>query len=316
MTSLADPPLAAPVAAGYRSAFRSWDTRSWVRAKPRRTAPFRPGLAFFTPDVVPILAAGRTPDATAVEELCVRHLQWHLAMTVGLELGPVNDAVAVIRDRAAWFPRELRSDALRLYADEAGHAEMANAMAEAVERSTGIAPPEAPAPFARAVADAVAGAPEPLRDVVRLLAAFASETLITTTLTLVPYDDRVQAAVRELLADHAEDERRHAVFFRDVFAATWPRLDADARRVAGTLLPGMIHAFLAPDRAELVATARAHPGLFGDAEEAAELADRAAAPAVRAAAAKTVAVLRQHGAFDDPEIVAAFAARDLLPGAR
>jgi hypothetical protein len=319
VTSVADvpQPLADPGESGYRSAFRSWDTRAWIRAKPHRTAAFTRGLTFFTPDVVPIFTAptARTPDETVVDELCVRHLQWHLAMTVGLELGPVNDAVAVIRDpdRAAWFARELRHDALRLYADEAGHAEMANGMADAVERATGIAAPTAPAPFARLVADAVAAAPEPVRDVVRLLAAFVSETLITTTLTLVPYDDRVQTAVRQLLADHADDERRHAVFFRDVFAATWPRLDPETRRVTGTLVPGLVHAFLAPDRDELAAAARAHPDVFGDADEAALSAGRAVAAAVPAAAGKTVAVLARYGAFDDPVIAAAFAERGLLP---
>jgi hypothetical protein len=250
----------------YRSPFRCWDARAWVRSKPHQPVDFLPGRAFFTPEVVPLLAH---PDASrldrdAVDELCARHLQWHLAMTVDLELGPVNDAVHVIRDAGDVFPRELRSDALRLYTDEAGHAEMCATLADAVERSTGIRAPDGPPPFVRAVRAAVASAPDDVRDAVRLLAAFVSETLISATLTRVPFDDRVQTGVRQLVADHAEDERRHAVLFRDVFARWWPALDADVHRALAALAPELVHAFLAPDLSELEAAASAHQDVFGD----------------------------------------------------
>lgn len=301
---------------GYRSAFRSWDSRAWVRAKPRRTAPFAPGRLLFTPEVVPLVGTRELPvDVT--EELCARHLQWHLAMTVRLETGPVNDAVTVIRDSpwASLFSRELRHDALRLYTDEAGHAEMTNYMAYDVERATGIGAPETPPPFVRRVRTAVDTAPDELRDLVRLLAAFVSETLITATLTRVPYDDRVQLAVRELVADHAEDERRHAVFFRDVMVRVWPRLDEQTRRDVGLLVPDLIGAFLEPDEDELVAAAARHPETFGDPSTAAKDAVAAATEdgTVRAGAETTLRVLNELGAFDDPVVAAAFVGRGLLP---
>lgn len=305
----------------YRSAFRSWDTRAWVRSKPHQPTDFDDGRAFFTPEVVPLLAlpeaAGLSRDA--VDDLCARHLQWHLAMTVSLELGPVNDAVLVIREQPA-FPKELRHDALRLYADEAGHAEMSAAMADAVERSTGIGAPATTAPFVRRARAAVAEAPEETRDAVRLIAAFVSETLISMTLTRVPYDDRVQHGIRRLISDHADDERRHAVLFRDVFARLWPGLDPDVRRSAGVLIPDLVHAFLAPDPAELAAAAAAHPEAFGDPAEAARTAGELATTtgAYAGAAEPTLRVLHEHGAFDDPDVAAAFVRRGLFPdvGAR
>lgn len=302
--------------APYRSAFRSWDSRAWVRAKEHQSTAFDGGRAFFTPDVVPLLSLPESAalSAEALHDLCARHLQWHLAMTVDLELGPVNDAVHVIREHAA-FPKGLRHDALRLYTDEAGHAEMCATMADAVERATGVAAPDAPPPFVTHVREVVAAAPDDVRDVVRVLAAFVSETLISATLTRVPYDDRVQLGIRRLIADHAEDERRHSVLFRDVFARLWPTLAPDVRAAAGVLVPGLVHAFLAPDVADLTAAAALHPEAFADpALAAAAAVERATANGAFAAAAEpTLRVLHEHGAFDDPDIAGAFVACGLFP---
>ncbi|HEV2889247.1 MAG TPA: diiron oxygenase [Frankiaceae bacterium] len=301
----------------YRTPFRSWDTRGWVRSKPHQPTEFADGRAFFTPEVVPLLAlpAAAALSRDAVDDLCARHLQWHLAMTVDLELGPVNDAVHVVRDSGDVFPRDLRTDALRLYTDEAGHAEMCATMADAVERATGVAPPAGPPPFVRAVRDAAAAAEPGARDAVRLLAAFVSETLISATLTRVPFDERVHVGVRQLVADHAEDERRHAVLFRDVFARYWPSLDAAVRRAVGLLLPDLITTFLAPDDAELAVAAAAHADVLGDPVVAAgEAALRATANgAFLAAAEPTLRVLHEHGAFDDPDVAAAFVDSGLFP---
>ena len=242
----------------YRSAFRGWDTRAWIRAKPRRSAPFERGLLFFSPDAVAELRGHQTEvQSEATAELCVRHLQAHLAMTVVLELGPVNDACMVIRDSeySPWFPAQLRHDALRVYADEAGHAEMTDDMATLVERATGIAPPTTPPAFVRTVKTLVAAAEPEHRDLVRFVAGVVSETLISVTLTRVPLDDRVQLAVRQLLADHAADERRHAALFRDAFACVWPRLTPDVRQAALRLVPELVLAFLEPEHAELAAAA-------------------------------------------------------------
>ena len=301
----------------YRTPFRSWDTRGWVRAKPHQSTEFADGRSFFTPDVVPLLAlpAASGLSRDAVDDLCARHLQWHLAMTVDLELGPVNDAVFVIRDTGRVFPRELRTDALRLYTDEAGHAEMCATMADAVERATGVGAPAEPPPFVKAVRAAVAGADEEVRDAVRLIAAFVSETLISATLTRVPYDERVQTGVRQLVADHADDERRHAVLFRDVFARYWPSLDPDMRRAVGVLIPDLVHTFLAPDDTELANAAAHHADVLGDPVVAASEAGlRATANgAFLAAAEPTLRVLHEHGAFDDPDVASAFVDRGLFP---
>lgn len=312
--------MEAPDPVRYRSAFRSWDTKSWIRSKPHRAALFDARLAFFAPSAVPLLAipeARRLPIDVR-DDLCVRHLQWHLAMTVPLELGPVNDACIVIRDseHTRTFPRELRHDVLRLYADEAGHAEMMSAMCDAVEDATGVAAPSGQPQFVRRVGELVAAAEPSRRDLVRFVAGLVSETLITVALTAIPLDDRVQRPVRELLADHAEDERRHAALFRDAVVRLWPALPLDARRAVGVLVPDMLLAFLEPDRAELAATAAAYPEWFPDVPAVVEAAVRTAraTPGFRDAAASTVRALRDAGAFTDDDVVEAFRATGFLPG--
>ena len=303
----------------YRSAFRSWDAKAWVRAKPHRTAPFDASLLFFTPDAVPLLTGkdARWLPGDTRDELCVRHLQWHLAMTVPLELGPVNDACLVVRDSeyAAAFPRELRHDALRLYADEGGHAEMMSEMCDAVERATGIAPPSAAPQFVRRMRALVAEAEPAHRELVRFLGGLVSETLISVTLTRVPVDERVQLAVRQLLADHADDERRHGALFRDAVVRLWPTIDTDVRRAVGVLIPEMVLAFLEPDRNDLLATAARYRQWFPDPDRAADAATRAAreSPAFAASAAPALRAFREAGVFAEPAIAAAFEAKGLLP---
>jgi hypothetical protein len=57
----------------------------------------------------------------------------------------------------------------------------------------------------------------------------------------------VVTAVREIVADHAEDEGRHSAFFSQFFGFLWPQLSNDQRGVVGPLLPHFILAFLQPD---------------------------------------------------------------------
>lgn len=299
-------------ASGYRSAFRAWDRQAWVRARPHRDEPFESGLAYFTPELVPLLAVPGARDALPAEvayELGVHHLHWHLRMTVQLEMGPVNDACRLLVDpsRTPGLPATLRHDALRVYTDEGGHAEMTYGLSLAAARATGVEPLTVPPPYVRRVASLVDRADPGLADHVRLLAAVVSETLVSATLTLVPEDERVQASVREVIADHAADEHRHAVFFRDVFARFWPSLDAPVRRRLGLLLPDLVNTFFEPDRVVIEAVASCYPDVFPDPAEAAEAA--VGAPKVRTvpvAAENTLRLFAAYGVLDDPEVAAAF----------
>ncbi|WP_170191926.1 diiron oxygenase [Saccharothrix syringae] len=303
----------------YRSRFTEWDRRSWVRAKPHRDSPFTAGAHYFSPELCPLSACPpvRAAPRHVREAVLVHSLYLHLEFTVQLEMGPVNEICALLRSPRflPWLPAGMKDDVLRIYTDEAGHAEMSNTLKNAVAAETGVVPVEHRPRFLGALAALYSAELPAYRPLVKLFFAIVSETLITGTLTRLPKDPSVQAAVRELAQDHAADEGRHHAFFRALFELLWPRMPVPLRRKVGVLLPRVIHAFLWPDEPALVRVLATMPEHFAD--PAAVVAGLAASPACRDAvlrnAAPTLRMFRDNGVFDDPVLAAAFADAG-LPG--
>jgi hypothetical protein len=303
------------IAGEYRSRFQRWDTQSWVRSKPHRSGDFDPRLDFFSPDLCPPLhhPAVRAQPRNVRERLLVHHLYLYLEFTVRLETGPVNDACLLLREPSflPWLPDGMRDDALRIYTDEAGHAEMSHTLMTAVRAATDVTPLPHEPRFLRDLAGLHHADPGLDRQLLTLFFVIVSETLITSSLHLLPRDVRVQRQVRELAADHAADEGRHHAYFSQVFGLLWPRLSAPERRRVGVLLPRMMLAYLALDEAALAAVL-ADCGLDRPAEVARETAT---APGTRAGlrhgAAPSLHLFAQGGVFDDPLIADAFTAHHL-----
>ena len=84
-----------------------------------------------------------------------------------------------------------------------------------------------------------------------------SETLISSILSGIPSDPRVVTAVRELVADHAQDEGVHHAYFSRLLEFTWPRLNKAHKAIIGPLLPEMVLAFLEPDFVAIAGNLRA-----------------------------------------------------------
>jgi hypothetical protein len=308
----------APGDAAYRSRFAEWDQQAWVRSKPHRSAPFSDRLQFFSPDLCPLLRHPqvRAAPASTQRAILVHALYLHLEFTVRLETGPVNEVCLLLRspDFLPWLPAGMRDDALRIYTDEAGHAEMSHALMARVHAASGVEPVRHEPRFLVELARISAAQPPTLRRLVTLFFVIVSETLITATLTGLPRDERVQPAVRELAADHAADEGRHHAYFRQLFEYLWPRLPAPLRRQVGMLLPEIVEAFLWPDEPVLTAVLAAVDGGFeAPARIVAELvADDRVRADVRAGAQPTLRMLIQHGVLDDPPVRAAFERRRLV----
>lgn len=302
----------------YRSRFEHWDAQAWVRSKPRRDTAFAPGLHFFSPNVCPPLAHPevRALPPQARERLLVHHLYLYLEFTVQLETGPVNDACLLLRspDFLPWLPARMRADALRIYTDEAGHAEMSHTLLAEVRDATGVEPIAHRPQFLRELEQLYAEPGESDQAMLTLFFVIVSETLITGSLSRLPRDRRVQARVREFAADHAADEGRHHAYFRQLLEFVWPRLPAAVRRRTGVLLPRMMAAFLDPDRA-MTASILADCGVRRPAETAAEVC---AAPYTRAmvreGARPSVRMFRANGVLDDPVVAAAFTAHGMPTG--
>lgn len=299
----------------YKSRFTAWDQKAWVRkGKHHSEIPFEPELDFFSRDLTPLFHSSEVREAPSAvqQQLLVLTLYDWLEFTEWLEVGPVNSVCDRLRQPhfLPWIPAAMKADALKIYTDEAGHAEMSHALARAVEAHTDVASARLRPSFLD-VFDHLATTVEPaLARLVELFLAITSETLITGTLNKLPNDPTVQTAVREIARDHAADEGRHHAYFRALCLLVWPRLPSEVARRLGVLLPDMILAFLEPDPKGL-ARLLERTGHFG--VETGRIAgdvcaDQATRQAIRNSCAPTLRMYKEAGLFNDPVIADAFQA--------
>jgi hypothetical protein len=304
----------------YKSAFDRWDKASWVRSKPHQKdlAPFEDGLEFFAQQSSLLFQSEevRASSTKTRSYLLALNLFVYLEFTVWLEMGPVNEVCDLIRreDFLPWLPLEMKSDAIKIYVDEAGHAEMSHTLIVAVEEHLGIKKVKNIRPAFLATLDRLVQREEPeFHPLVKLFFVIISETLITGTLAKLPRDETVQHAVRAVAADHASDEGRHHAYFRAVFEYVWPRLPRQLRRKLGILLPEMILAFLQPDSLAMTKTLQFFPTEFPNPNAIVTtiISSEQTKNGIRDAAAPTLHMLSENDVFGDESIVRAFRSRSL-----
>jgi hypothetical protein len=88
--------------------------------------------------------------------------------------------------------------------------------------------------------------PEHLRDIALIFVAAVNETLISANLSQAT-DACLVSAVREMIADHAEDEAVHHVYFSEVFVGLWKRLDERDKQLLAPLIALAMRCFLEND---------------------------------------------------------------------
>jgi hypothetical protein len=255
----------------------------------------------------------------AMRAVLVQRLYQYLDFTVELEntaVIPVTSKIA--RGRAGLdLPDQMRMDAFKIVTDEAWHAQFSYDMMAQVQAATGV-PRRAgePPQFAMRLTEIGRRLDPDLRGIEDLLFAVVSETLISATLSDLPTDRRLPDAVREVVADHAEDEGKHHAFFRSLLDFLWPSLSGAQRRGIGPWLPELIYAFLEPDYVA-TALALAEVGLSPREIECVlhdSFPEAAVQRGIADAARSTVRYFRAVGALDDSETLEAFAAARLLDG--
>jgi hypothetical protein len=212
----------------------------------------RPDGYFFPPDLVPSTSHPLVTDRgpATVQRLLTHRLYDYLHFTTELEQVAVIPVTMMIsREKMELpLPLDMLTDAFKITTDEAWHAQFSNQLIRRVETDSHVAPWLPPEPQFRQRLRAVTQGLEPnLRSLQSVLFALVSETLISSTLTILPKDCRLPCYVRSTIADHAEDEGRHHAYFRSFLYYIWPALSADIRREVGPLLPDLIFAFLEPD---------------------------------------------------------------------
>jgi hypothetical protein len=294
----------------------NWDTKASVRVKPRRLV-FQEeeamGKVYFSPELVPI---GQHPlvrqfGSEATRELQVRHLYRYLDFTTQLELEVINSVAKdiALEKLGLDLPDVMREDAFKLCTDEAHYAYFSDDIKRQVVAATGLEPARLGAPvFLRHLRAIQKTLPSEITRLSELLFTVVSETIISSILFQLPKDERVVSAVRQSVADHAEDEGRHSAYFSQFFSYLWPQLPEAHRTVLGPLLPHFILAFLQPDH-DAIWRSLSHLPLEHDQIETviAETYPRSQVVAdAKGAASVTLRLLAHRGVMDDPRIADEF----------
>jgi hypothetical protein len=301
-----------------------WYERAGVRRDARRRLGGEPigpdGGLPFPPRLVPTLshraASGLAPEVQA--QVLIRQLHGYLHFTVRFELGMINPAAEQIATGATGFelPERTRLEAFGIYCDEGFHALYCADLLHQIEQTTGVScRSQRYTTVEGRIDEIVGGLPARLAATGRLLVAVVFETLVSQILADLPDDPSVLACVRQVVRDHARDERRHHAYFAQVFGRIWPQLAPADRTVVGVVLPDLLLAVLSPDLFDVV------EGLvdagFDPEVASAVVADVCNPESVlveaRRTAQATLDLFRRTGLLTDPLVAEAFVASGLIP---
>jgi len=310
------------VSESYRSPFLEWHEKSWVRKGKTQAQEFESNLDFFSRELVPVfdLPEAAQLSEEQVREVLVLWLYNYLDFTVQLEVGPVNYVCQRIHDASFldWLPVTSKDDALRIYTDEGGHAEMSNELSRRVQLFTGVKPFRIRPQFLVKLDELRRDRLPMERDFVTLLFVIVSETLITGTLSKLPSDATVQPSVRAVAADHASDERRHHAYFAQLLEMIWPRFPKPLRRRAVLLFPILLHAFLDLDREALRNILSRFPSVFREPDViiANLITSTSVKRKLQESARPSISQLRKAGVLDEAKAIEVFEAAGFSIGRR
>jgi hypothetical protein len=299
----------------YKSPFTDWHEKAWIRRGEKHSAEFDRDQDFFSRDLVPLLShAGASQlNEDQQQEILIHSLYNYLNFTVELETGPVNEVCNKLRDVnfLDWLPTSLKEDALRIYTDEGGHAEMSEELLVRVRQFTGVVPMTVRPQFLRVLDKLKRDRLVISSDFVTLLFVIVSETLITGSLNRLPNDQRVQSVVRSVAGHHAKDESKHHAYFSRLLPMVWNRLPNPLKHEGVLLFPHLLKAFLEIDTRATHKIAERYPTAFpnpGDVVQSIASSPEAL-DTVRKSARPTITLLKREGILDEP------GAREALVGA-
>jgi P-aminobenzoate N-oxygenase AurF len=307
----------------YRSRFTNWGNRASVRTKPLRILEEHfDGKLFFPPELVagldhPDMKSVLTPQLE--QRILMHRLHAYLTFTTDLEQLVVNPVTQLLSREQLGFtvPKSMLRDAYKICTDESWHALFSDDLAEQIIEATGEQPVPLPRPRFLADLDRLTAAEDSsIRGLTTLFFTVVSETLISAILCGIPKDRRIVTAVRDTIADHAEDEGRHHAFYATFFEYAWHQLGPAQRAAIGPLLPEFMVAFLGPDTAALEAVLAVAPL---DAETVRGVVEESTpAPAVQAsirkAGAATIRLFTNQGVLEDCRTFDRFAEMGLIDG--
>ena len=294
----------------YRPPVQEFGKSAWYWHRAVRSKGESGGL-LYPPEHVPVLQdeAMRGLTVEEVHLVLAVHLATLLRFTIWLELNPVLQVARDIfegRFPGLALPEPTRQIALLIMSDEVSHTDLAFEYLRDLQRSVSLPDLGVEGVWQQRIEKFISDTPDKLKEIALLAYVLASETSITAALDIAPKDSRVQRRIRELLRDHADDERRHHDYFSGILRSLWVATRPSEQTDLGELLVRALETFLFPPRAILltavscVKTTR-HSEIVERVLDSAELREE-----MRAAAMPMLNVLRDVGAFREDGVVRAF----------
>jgi hypothetical protein len=281
-----------------------WGKSAWYWHRSVRTSTPDVAGIYFPPEHVPVL---RDPDlaglsATEHDQILANHLAMLLRFTIWLELNPVAEVCRGLyqRDfeREVGIPDQMQLDALRILGDEVAHADLCGEYLRSMETlGSDLVSTPAETIWDESLRAFLGSVSSGRRQLALLCFVIASETTITSALELAPRDQRVRRRVRELLRDHADDERRHHEYFAALMRRLWLSSPTEAQEPLASLIVHSLELFLFPSQPILEAIVRPVLGIHATEVVSRVIASSQVREEMRGAAAPALITLRDAGAF-------------------
>lgn len=229
-----------------------WSTAATVRSVARRRLADKDSGLPFSPELVPLMSHELVRNrGDAVQRMILgQKLHSYFRFTTHLELKAVLPACTMIglKESVVRTSDEFAHDGFKIAVDEAHHAYCAEDMKQQLTAITAIRPyRERPPAFLRALASEQNGLDGKFKELALLAFTCVSETLITSSLTNVPADERVIRAIRDVILDHARDEAKHHLYFSCFMETMWDQLTVAEKDIVGPLFAKFIGTFLRHD---------------------------------------------------------------------
>jgi hypothetical protein len=246
---------------------RNWDLRAAVRTKPRRVLTNHADLIGdpFPREFAPVLRHPLVAESSPrmIRELLFQYLFAYLTFTDRLEHEAVNQTARRLAtgESGLDLSEELRLDCYRVYCDEAYHSLFCADLMQQIRRYDDFQfHPGGDHPGLAFFHRYTDNCSAEERAWFELYFVIVSETLISGVLSRLPQDRQVIPVVRQIVADHAEDEAGHHLLFSRVCDAAWPQTPVSIRHRVSQALPEFIINFLGPDIPALRTLLRKHFG--------------------------------------------------------
>ncbi|HST22772.1 MAG TPA: diiron oxygenase [Blastocatellia bacterium] len=277
------------------------------------------GKVYFSTALVPIihhpLIVRLGPESQ--RRLLIQHLYHYLDFTANFEIEVVNRAAQRIAfgKLIPGLPKAMLFDAYKVYCDEGFHSVFSIDIKHQVEAATGVNPlPYNFTEFLNRLNEARKGVPASLKPVSGLLIVIVFETLISLILNQIPKDKQVISAIRDMVADHADDEAKHHSFFSNLFDMLWPQLSKKQQSILGPLLPHFIIKSLEPDYASIRRRLALYDLSPNEIEQVIEESypQQKVLAGLRRTASATLHLFERNGLFEEPKTLFAFQSSGLL----